>query len=638
MVIKSLCEYFDFLEKENKIDFGYSEEPVGAIISISSNSDKISVFKADKGYTQKVPNPQSDTGGVLPNFLFGNSEYLCGIFEVDKKDLLVDNRVFLYWDDDEDGITFNEKLESIKENKRDMYIKRQNNCKKRFESMKNLINRYFPIGEDAVSNTLNNFIHSGISDNIKKIDSDWDENRDVICNSGGKIVLMIDDAFVYDFDIVKNAYKTYLEENVLNPENETKKQCMCCGQMGHPCDKHLAFTGGLPEWLASGAKLITYKETANNISSEEDYFGKTPICTRCMIKYVSALKYLMKHRGGEPIIRKDGTSFKLFDKRYDIDKNTMLVYFSNIEDDSADKIFNLVFGNDASSDKKFFSDKEIDKLLKNIYTGKKVMDKNLEPNITIIEISGNMGRLAINSFSQNSMNYFINNIKKYYEMFNYNGNVPSLFFIKKENLASKYDIERLIKAIVEGGRYPVGLYENAIKKSFRIKDGDGGIDIWYAKEILSIISGYLKINKEGDDNLKTDNEQIAYNLGKWLASADKIYGDAKHCQGEKNSNYIYFSQKYFELLRDNPRRGIVIFSTAYQRVVKQFGNKCPWLFYNNNDIVAFGEVKIPTRFSLDEKAQFILGFYEQKNRLWNKRKNNKNDEINNNEEEQIDVE
>lgn len=638
MVIKSLCEYFDFLEKENKIDFGYSEEPVGAIISISSDSGKISVLKADKGYTQKVPNPQSDTGGVLPNFLFGSSEYLCGIFEVDKKDLLVDDRVFLYWDDDEDEITFNEKLGRIKENKRDMYIKRQNNCKKRFESMRNLINRYFPVGENVISNTLNNFIYSGVSGNIKKIDLDWDENRDIICNSGGKIVLMIDDSFVYDLDIVKNAYKTYLEENVLSCENETKKQCMCCGQMGRPCDKHLAFTGGLPEWLVSGAKLITYKETANNISSEEDYFGKTPICTRCMIKYVSALKYLMKHRGGEPITRKDGTSFKLFDKRYDIDKNTMLVYFSNIEDDSADKIFNLVFGNDVSSDKKFFSDKEADELLRNIYNGKKVVDKNLEPNITIIEISGNMGRLAVNSFSQNSINYFINNIKRYYETFDYDGNVPSLSFIKKENLASKYDIERLIKAIVEGGRYPVGLYENVIKKSFRIKDGDGGIDIWYIKAILPIISGYLKINKGGDDNLKTDNEQIAYNLGKWLASADKIYGDAKHCQGEKNSNYIYFSRKYFELLKDSPKRGIVIFSTAYQRMVKQFGNKYPWLFYNNDGIIALGEVKIPARFSLDEKAQFILGFYEQKNRLWNMRKNNKNDKINNDEEEQLDVE
>lgn len=630
MVIKSLCDYFDILEKRNEIDFGYSEEPVGAIISISSGSGKISVLKEGKGYTQKVPNPQSDTGGVLPNFLFGNSEYLCGILEVDKKDLSVDDRVFLYWDDDEDKIVFGEKLKFIKENKRNTYIKRQNNCRKRFEAMRNLIDRYFPMGEETISNTLNNFIHSGISDSIKKIDLDWDENRDIICNSGGKIVLMIDNTFVYDFDIVKNAYRTYLEENVLNRKDVVKKRCMCCGQIGCPCDKHLAFTGGLPGWLVSGAKLITYKETANNISSEEDYFDKTPICTSCMIKYVSALKYLMKHRSNEQITKKDGTTFNRLDKRYDIDKNTMLVYFSNIEDDFTDKVFNLVFGSDASSDEKFFSDEEMDKLLKNIYNGKKVSDKNMELNITIIEISGNMGRLAINSFSQNSMDYFINNIKRYYEMFNYNGNIPGLFFIKKENLASKYDIERLIKAIVEGGRYPVGLYEKCIKKSFRIENKN---------MVLSIINGYLKINKGGNNNLKTNNEQIAYNLGKWLASADKIYWDAKFIQSNGNNrNYIYFSQKYFELLRDSPKRGIVIFSTAYQRMVKQFGNRYPELFYNDDSIMALGEAKIPDRFSLDEKAQFILGFYEQKNRLRNKRKNNKNDKVDNNEEEQIDVE
>lgn len=632
MIIKSLCDYFDILEKRNEIDFGYSEEPVGAIISISSNSGKISVLKADKGYTQKVPNPQKDDGGVWPNFLFGSSEYLCGIFEADKKDLLTDDRIFFYWDDDEDEIAFNKKLESIKENKRNIYIKHQNNCRKRFEAMRNLIDCYFPAGEDTASNTLNNFIHSGISDNIKKIDLDWDENRDIICNSGGKIVLMIDDTFVYDFDIVRNAYKTYLEKNMLNCEEKTKKRCMCCGQMGRPCDKHLAFTGGLPEWLVSGAKLITYKETANNISSEEDYFNKTPICTSCMVKYVSALKYLMKHRGNEQITKKDGTTFNRFDKRYDIDKNTMLVYFSNVKNDFFEGIFTRTLNEET------FSDEEFNSLLKNLYNSENAAEKiNGTPSITIIEISGNMGRLAVNSFSQNSMNYFINNIKRYYGIFNYNGSVPGLFFIKKENLASKYDIERLIKAIVEGGRYPVGLYEKCIKKSFKIRDN--GIDIWYAKTILSIINGYLKINKGGNNNLKTDNEQIAYNLGKWLASADKIYGNAKSIQNNgNNSNYIYFSQKYFELLRDSPKRGIVIFSTAYQRMVKQFGNRYPRLFHNDNSFVDLGEAKIPDRFSLDEKAQFILGFYEQKNRLWNKRKNNKNDEINNNEEEQIDVE
>lgn len=624
MVIKSLCDYFDILEKRNEIDFGYSEEPVGAIISISSNSGKISVLKADKGYTQKVPNPQKDDGGVWPNFLFGSSEYLCGIFEADKKDLLTDDRIFFYWDDDEDEIVFNKKLESIKENKRNIYIKHQNNCRKRFEAMRNLIDRYFPMGKDTISNTLNNFIHSGIFSNIKKIDLEWDENRDIICNSGGKIVLMIDDTFVYDFDIVKNAYRTYLEENVLNRKGVVKKKCMCCGQIGCPCDKHLALTGGLPGWLTSGAKLITYKETANNISSEEDYFDKTPICTRCMIKYVSALKYLMKHRGDEQITKKDGTTFNRLDKRYDIDKNTMLVYFSNVKNDFFEGIFTRTLNEET------FSDEEFNSLLKNLYSSGNTAEKiNGTPSITIIEISGNMGRLAVSSFSQNNMDYFINNIKRYYEIFNYNGDVPGLFFIKKENLASKYDIERLIKAIVEGGRYPVGLYENAIKKSFRIENKN---------MILSIINGYLKINKGGNNNLKTDNEQIAYNLGKWLALADKIYGDAKHCQGEKNSNYIYFSRKYFELLKDSPKRGIVIFSTAYQRMVKQFGNKYPWLFYNNDGIIALGEVKIPARFSLDEKAQFILGFYEQKNRLWNMRKNNKNDKINNDEEEQLDVE
>lgn len=325
-------------------------------------------------------------------------------------------------------------------------------------------------------------------------------------------------------------------------------------------------------------------------------------------------------------------------------------------------------------------DRNLRKALQNLSKGKSIDwdGKDIEPNHTfnILGLAGNNGRIAVNFFLQNDFGKIAKNIATHEER---------LKIIRPDYAKSRYLTlnllidalkpkdeqgkiiddsstqniyeelkQNLFKAIVLGVKYPKSLFYYALDRY--IKDSHKKITKIETKKeskskssysaslydewiLIAILKAYIQknINNKLQEvctvELNEQTEIQPYLLGRMLAVVERFQEASE--SGEINST---IKDQYLQSFCINPCRVFSRICFAKEVYENKLRKQKPALAIYYDKL--FGEITkkikypIAKRQSMEEQAAFLLGYYHQTQKLWEKRDQNKNDMKDDTEEEE----
>lgn len=256
-------------------------------------------------------------------------------------------------------------------------------------------------------------------------------------------------------------------------------------------------------------------------------------------------------------------------------------------------------------------------------------EEDMDPNqiFNILAVSPNAARISVRFFYQNTFGNILNNIKAHYRRLN----IVKPIWVEQEYLGIKDMLNATVnqksnnkspipsmaalvmQSILSGTRYPACLYTNVL---IRIRAEAGDVK-WNQ---AAIIKAYLIQNYHclrGDDFVGLNEEctNTAYILGRLFSVLESIQRDAN--PGIKAT----IRDRYFNSACTTP-------ATVFPVLLKLKNSHIKKLERENGGIKVYYEKKItelcgkiseyPKRLSLEQQGQFMLGYYHQQQKKYEK--------------------
>jgi CRISPR-associated protein Csd1 len=406
-------------------------------------------------------------------------------------------------------------------------------------------------------------------------------------------------------------------------QNQSKK-CSLCGQSTYPVeDIPHGMIKKVPDGQSSGCALVSYNENAY-----ESYTLKgnenSSICTNCAKTYVEGLNWLLSS-GNEIIERdkkgKEKTSFR-YTNRKNFGTDTAMVYWTR-NNMSLPEIDYLEAPNP----------EDVALLIESLTTGSEKESRYLEPDqFYSFTLSGSAARVVVRDWIETSLYDFKHSIAKWFRdiaIVKYDQDSGSL----KMHYSRLYDLARCCQRINSDGSYdkddvslsrvagylwnaalkntilPMSLLTKVIERARMDKNGVTAERAALIKIILN------RQNKGGDfmisEKLNEENKPVAYVCGQVFAKLEAIQraalGDLNAGIRERYFTYAMtlpsaafgrlfdLNSKHYTKLK-NEKPGLAI------TLDKELQELCRDIDINN----------LPVTFKLEEKGQFAIGYYHQK--------------------------
>lgn len=593
MIINALCDYYDILAQDEKsgismhgyerTEFFYEivlteEGELSAVTSIVVDKKENKPKSAIMPKSMKIP-------GIAASPVCDNMAY---IFGVDRK-----------------------KIENKMENIIDA---------RKFDAAKELHLRLF---ENAVSK-------EAIA--IKKYFEKWDvetawENELIFsaANNAGNAFsgnaafrLKGEKKYFHECDEIRNIW---LEKNKAKAAavGECIAQCSVTGAISPIAKLHTQLSG-VRGAQATGASLVCFnKDSDESYNLSQSYNSR--VSESAMFKYTTALQYLLKSKKNKLYIGDDTTLFWACSPDKIYENAAWLMFGGNFDEEDQAKI----------SDENAV-DREAEETVKSILEhGIKGIPINpdFDPDVQfyVLGLAPNAGRISIRYFYQNSFEDFCDKITRYYEDASICGKnkyikAGSMLFSTVSSNSSDKKVNPLLggavmRAILSGGDYPRLLFNQVI---LRVK-AEANVN----QARAAAIKAYLTRNEREEwlsVYLNEESKNTAYVLGRTFAILEKIQKDASG--GKLNST---IKNKYFATACSNPALAFPsLLKLAQHHLAKIDGN-----YLNNRlqECLAFIEGEnFPKTQGMDAQGSFILGYYQQNAKLYEKRENKENEEEN----------
>jgi len=439
----------------------------------------------------------------------------------------------------------------------------------------------------------------------------------------GNIVfkLSLDAPYFHECDEIK---KIWMDENDKKErlKNERSAQCSITGEFGPIAKLHYQLKG-VKGASSMGTSLVCFnKDSDLSYNLEQSY--NSAVSQKAMFKYSTALKYML-----------DGKTQKMF-----IGDDTAVFWAS-----STNTVYTDIFSGmldiedeDVKEEDRKVKDEETEAIIKTVLkNGTKglYVKPELKTNVNffVLGLAPNAGRVSVRYFMRDSFGNFCEKIKIHYDDI---GIVGRKEFLKISNLLSATVSSKsrdkkinpllggaVTTAVLSGNIYPQILFNQAI---LRAKTEDK-----LFQNHAAAIKGYLVrksrlLYKKEDELHMYLNEQsvnTAYVLGRTFAVLEMIQ---KKALGDKINTTI--KDKYFASACSNPSLVFPsLIKLAQYHLAKIEGNYFKNLLTECLSLIE-GDT-FPKAMNMDSQGRFILGYYQQTQKLYEKR--NKN-EINKEEE------
>lgn len=593
MILQSLIKYYEILadDKESKIPkAGYSMANVSYAINLSSEGELLNIIplkiRLQRGkkivevpQSMEVPEQLKKAGtSVKSNFLCENSSYIFGI----------DNKG---------------KPERAKE------------C---FEVFKKLhINILKDIDNDAARAVVG-FLNKWDVDKAMKHPALTQYLEEIL--SGANFVFKVDDGeFVHHNQGIRQAW----EKHKSSLGNKNIMQCLVTGKKSSIAILHPSIKG-VKGAQSVGGSMISFNERAYESYGRDKQQGmNAPVSEYATFAYTTVLNYLLADISHK-IYLGDATIVFWAESPKKIYQDFMSLYINGGVPNNDENIVNdEIAANEVKSIfEKIAQGKPIHKL-------SDVFDE--KTNFHILAISPNAARLAVRFYIANSFGEFIKKITKHYQdlriekQYLTDSDAIPVWKLLNETVSPKSNDKAAtplmagatLKSIITGSPYPASLYNSIM---LRIKAEK---DINYYK--VSIIKAYLLRKYKNTNkfkevltmalNEKSDNR--AYIFGRLFAVLEKAQLDAN--PGINST----IKDRYFTSACATPASVFPILLRLSQHHISkaEYGRASDKKIASILEMLDIDNTPFPSNLSLDEQGVFILGYYHQRNAMYKKNDN-----------------
>ena len=574
MILQALVNHYENLEKQGKVDQeGWCKAKVSYAVNLSRDGEILGILslkiEEERGKRKvwvprqiKVPEMVTRSSGVSANFLCDNSKYILGI--------------------DAEGTN-----------------QRVRDC---FEAAKEKHLSLLRETEGEMAEAVRNFFETWDPEKASEcaeIEERWEDLTD-----GGNLIFCMDINYAQDDPFIQEAWENARNESA---EDGQTGICLVTGKEAEISRIHKTIKG-VPGAQSSGAALVSFNAPAFESYGKEQSYN-APVGKYAEFAYTTALNYLLNQRE---------YTFQLGD--------SMIVFWS----ESAEEEYQAAFFE--AADPKSDNQEEIKGIFDNLKTGMPVSIGNftLDPDqrFYILSLAPNAARLSVRFFYQDSFGNILKNLSAHYERMSivkpswesreYMGVRDMLSETVNQNSKDKTPVPNMaafvLQAILSGARYPASLYTDVL---IRIRAEQGNVTWGRA----GIIKAYLIRNgnwKEGENymGLNEESRETAYVLGRLFSVLESIQMDAN--PGIKAT----IRDRYFNSACATPASIFPVLIKLKNSHMKKLerdkgGAK---VYYEKLLTELMGKLdEYPKRLSLEEQGKFILGYYHQVQKKYEKK-------------------
>ena len=377
---------------------------------------------------------------------------------------------------------------------------------------------------------------------------------------------------------------------------------------------------GLYGAQSSGAALVAFNALAYE-SYEHKQGDNAPVSEYAAFAYTTALNTLLAS-----------------ERNYlRIGEMTVVFWAEGADEDNED-----VFGDVFSSENKIIEDDDLQGFFEKVSQGQafSVKDYLVKPEnkFYILGLSPNAARISVRFFFVDTFGDFIRNYEQYFRefeiikpSFDNRVNVPLWQILletanknSKDKAASPLLAGAVLRSILSGIKYPEALYQNTILRAKADQDNPDKNITKISRIKAAIIKACLLRNYKNNEEVVTvalneECKRVPYVLGRLFAVLEDLQEKANPginstikdryfnsaCATPSVTFPLLTKLANTHLKKISAQRGTVIY---FEKLIGELMNK---LEVENN--------AMPARLSLPEQGEFVLGYYHQVQKRFEKR-------------------
>uniref|UniRef100_A0A832G8D4 Type I-C CRISPR-associated protein Cas8c/Csd1 n=1 Tax=Ignavibacterium album TaxID=591197 RepID=A0A832G8D4_9BACT len=399
-----------------------------------------------------------------------------------------------------------------------------------------------------------------------------------------------------------------------------KGVCLITGDMDTEVERLHPAIKGVRGGNTQGGALISFNLPAFNSYGKTQNFN-APIGKRAAFAYTTALNTLLGKDSANKITIADST----------------IVFWSEKKSEEIDpeEIFPWVIAmQKAEGDNPDRGVEKIEKLFDSIFTGKYSQAKT--NHFYVLGLSPNAARISVRFWKAPSVEDFGLNIKKHFDDFAIirgpkDSKYLSLYQIlsatalqhKMENVPPNL-AGAVIESIIDGTPYPTSLLHQCI---IRIR-AEQNVNRIRAAILKAYLNRFNKIHKPNEKeitmSLDPNNTNVAYRIGRLFAVLEKI-------QEEANPGInATIRDRFYGAASSSPITVFPRLLSLKNSHLKKL-NEGRKIYFEKLITDIFCEIKsFPTNLSLNEQANFAIGYYHQRQDFFTKKSDKEETELMNN--------
>lgn len=577
MILQALADYYEQLSREHPERIarpGWCSRQVAFMLELSPDGELVNVIPAEekRGWTREVPEQAKRTVGVTANLLCDNATYLLGLDAKGKPE-----RARRCFDDAR---------------------------RKHLELLADV--------DSPVATAIRSYFETWNVEEASEHPRVVDAGEGLL--AGGNLVFFVQGCEVLADRDICAAWDRRCERSGKDEEVMT---CLVTGEKAPIARLHPAIKGVMGA-QSMGASLVGFNARAfESYGHDEEQGLNAPVSERVTFAYTTALNYLLSDRNHH---------IRLGD--------TTIVYWADSDDEDCAALFsqaiNPNFGERAEGEDD--PDEKLDAIMGALAAGRQVESAKLDATFHVLGLAPNAARLSVRFFMSGMFGSMLDNLRKHHDRIDitrapYEKKYLSPYFLlaetanpnAKQAAATSVLAGALMRSILADAPYPEALYSNVLLRVRATQDDDDRRTRKVTRGRVAIIKAYLikNLNKEAVTvSLDETKRDTPYMLGRLFSVLERVQEEAN--PGIKTT----IKNRYFDSANAMP-------SVVFPVIMKLGQNHLNKIAGDRKGLAVFYEKQIqelcngiqgfPKRLSLSEQGDFILGYYHQTQKRYEKK-------------------
>ena len=583
MILQALVDYYEELASQGKIARpGWAKAKVSWALEIDEGGQLLDVLplrspsqdgKKMLPREMELPAPVKRSSGVLPNFLWDNASYILGQDNKGKP-------------------------------------KRTAEC---FDAARKLHIKLLAAADSAPAHAIAAFFTNWNPQEADTVPA-FAEHREELL-AGDNLCFLYNGKIVAEDPEIQAAWQRSYEED---GEGETEV-CLVTGRESVPELVHPAIKN-VRDAQSSGAALVSFNAPAF-CSFGREQNANAPVSKYAAFAYTSALNYLLSEREHVKVIG-----------------NTTVVYWAKSAESQYQDVFAALFDGDSNE----LSNTDLNALMTSVVAGKPYDYNGLplkpENDFFILGISPNAARLSVRFFYRRSFGEIVQNLKRHYENIEIVSDGRSkfdtlpLWALLRETVNQKSSDKSplpqlagdVMKSMLSGSRYPETFLNQTmlrIRAEHEINRGKAGIIKAYMIRNTENHPDRESIMEVAQVSLNADSSYCPYVLGRLFAVLE---GTQQAANPGINAT---IKDRFFNSACATPAAVFpILLKLSNSHLKKLDTGKAVWWSKQIGDLIERLGTDFPAHQSLQEQGAFILGYYHQTQKRFEKKTNTDKEE------------